>query len=322
METCKICEETFKNLKGLVTHINTKHHFNGKEYYDYYLKKDGEGQCDVCGNETTYRNFGVGYLKNCSIECRNKNKTIKRDYWKGKTQSKETITKRIQNTDQVAKEKNRKQTMLDKYGVDNPCKLDIIKKVLSEKNKGKPLIRTNEWQNNIIESKKNNGTLKHSNETKNKISDSLNKYYSENLDREKYITTSNNIKHLSGWYNGLYFRSSLELSFLVNNNEKSFSSCETKKYAVNYSVKDKIKIYYPDYTDGEFIYEIKPTSLLNFSFNPIKINAAKDKFGDFYKVITEEECNYISKDTVKQLIEKGNVVLVKNSEKIFEKYKH
>lgn len=39
METCGICKETFNNLKGLTTHVNAKHHLNGKEYYDNYLKK-------------------------------------------------------------------------------------------------------------------------------------------------------------------------------------------------------------------------------------------------------------------------------------------
>lgn len=325
METCKICNEEFKNLKALTIHVNAKHHLNAKEYYDNYLKKEGEGQCLVCGTETTYRNVGVGYLKTCSLDCRNNSKDYRKkqsESKKGKKQSKEQIEKRIKNTNQVDKEKNRKQTMLDKHGVDNPSKLDSVKKVISEKNKGKRLTRTNEWQCNIIESKRNNGTLKHTDEAKTKITNSLNKFYSENLDREKYISTSNNVKHLSGWYNGLYFRSSLELSFLVNNNEKSFSSCEIKKYAVTYSVKDKIKKYYPDYTDGELIYEIKPTSLLKFALNQDKIAAAKERFGDSYKVITEQESNYITKDVIKQLIENGSVILVKNSEKTFEKYKH
>ena len=127
---------------------------------------------------------------------------------------------------------------------------------------------------------------------------------------------------MNGWYNGLYFRSSLELSFLVNNSGRIFSSCEIKKYVVRYLVKGKIKSYYPDYTDGEVIYEIKPNSLLTFGFNYDKIAAAKEKFGDTYKVITEKECNYITKETIKNLIENGNILLVKNSEKIFEKYRH
>jgi|GEM_PF-2908176 len=322
METCKICNEEFKDLKSLSAHINPKHGITTKNYYDTYLLEEGKNKCVVCGNETTYRGISVGYLKNCSLECRDNNKNIRHDYWKGKSQPKDMINKRVASTNQIEKQKTLEATIFDRYGVTNISELNTIKEKISIGNKGKTVNRNHEWQEKIIDSKRKNGTLKHNSETKSKISNSLNKFYGENLDREKYISTSNNVKHLSGWYNGLYFRSSLELSFLVNNNLKTFSNCETKKYAVNYLVKNKVKIYYPDYTDGEFIYEVKPTSLLNFSLNPIKIKSGNEKFGDSYKVITEKECNYISKDYIKQLIENGNVVLVKNSEKVFQKYRH
>ena len=232
METCEICKKTFNNLKGLTTHVNAKHHLNGKEYYDKYLKKEGEGQCMVCGNETTYRNVGVGYLVNCSLECRNKNKTIKRDYWKGRIQSEETIAKRIKNTNQINKEGNRKETMISKYGVDNPMKLDSVKNKVSNKLTGRKRERTDEWQKNIIDSKRANGTLKHTEETKNKISMMLNNHYAQNLDRVGNIKNNVNVNHICGWYKNLYFRSSLELSFLINNIDKEFFTCETNKYKV------------------------------------------------------------------------------------------
>lgn len=309
-------------MKSLSTHIVLLHKISTKEYYDTFLLKKNEGNCVVCNGQTSYRNMGIGYLDTCSMKCRNSNKNIKRDYWKGKKQSKETIDKRIKNTNQRLKEINRKNTMLHKYGVNNPMNIDEIKNRVSKKLKGRKQDRTDIWQQNIIISKQKNGTIKHSPETKIKISKSLEKHYKQNLDRERYISKSNNIKHLCGWYNGLYFRSSLELSFLVNNDDKCFSTCEIKKYAVKYLVENKVKIYYPDYTDGNLIYEIKPSSLLNFRLNPIKIKSGKNKFGKKYKLITEKECNYISKDKIKQLIETGNIVLSKNSEKILEKYKY
>ena len=209
METCEICNKSFKNLKAVFAHANKSHGLRSKEYYDKFLIKEGEGKCFVCVLETTYRDFTIGYLKNCSVECGHKNietRQKRSENSKGRKQSKEHIEKRVNNTDQAKKEYNRKQTMIDKYGVDNPTKLNSVKKILSEKNKGRELPRTDEWQNNIIKAKRNNGTLKHSDETKNKIRNTLNKHYSENLDREKYISKSNNINHLSGWYNGLYFR--------------------------------------------------------------------------------------------------------------------
>jgi len=324
METCEICKETFNNLKDLSTHLNFRHSISSKEYYDKYLINSDEGKCSVCSGETTYRGLGVGYLKTCSLECRNLSKEFREKQSKakkGKKQSKETIEKRIKNTNQTKKEGNRKQTMIDKYGVDNPTKLNSVKKILSEKNKGRGLPRTDEWQNNIIKAKRNNGTLKHSDETKNKIRNTLNKHYSENLDREKYISKSNNINHLSGWYNGLYFRSSLELSFLVNNHDKVFLSCENNKYKIIYNDNGKQRVYYPDFTYGELIYEIKPTSLLDTHINKLKIQEGIKVYGDNYKVITEIESPYITKDLIRDLIDSGKVRLTDKAEKVLEKYR-
>lgn len=320
MDTCKICDKEFKNLKGLTTHTNSKHNLNGREYYDKYLKKCGEGQCLVCGVETSYRGVTVGYLVTCSIECRNNNKNIKRDYWRGRTQSKETIDKRIQNTDQIKKESNRKKTMLDKYGVDNPAKLVEVKNKISIGNKGKVVERDTKWQNNIIESKRKNGTLKHSDETKSKIGDSLNKYHSLNLDREKYISNSNS--HFCGWYNGLHFRSSLELSFLFMNKDVTFISCEKNEYKIIYEKDSKPKTYYPDYTDGDIIYEIKPSTLLEYKDNDLKINKGLELYGDKYKVITEKEVPYLEKTKILELIEIGVVRVNKKTLSVFKNYKH
>ena len=324
METCKICKKTFNNLKGLTNHVNTRHKLNGRKYYDIYLKKDGESQCSVCGNETTYRNVGVGYLKTCSVECRSLSKEFRDKQSKskiGKKQSKEHIDNRVNNTDQTKKESNRKQSMLETYGVDNPTKLDSVKKILSEKNKGKKHLRTSDWQNKIIESKRVNDTLKHSDKTKSKISDSLNKYHSENIDRDKYISQSNNINHLSGWYNGLYFRSSLELSFLVQNRYKTFSSCENNRYKIIYNDNGKQRVYYPDFTDGEMVYEIKPTGLLNTHINRLKIQEGIKVYGENYKVITELETPYITKNLISALIDSGEVKLTDRAEKVLQKYR-
>ena len=322
METCKICNKEFKNLKSLSTHLTKEHNFLTKDYYDKFLKKEGDGQCYVCGNETSYRNINVGYLDNCSIECRSKNKTIKRDYWSGKRQPIDMVQKRIGNTNQFEKQKTLESTILERYGVSNITELESVKEKISIANKGKIVNRSCNWQKNIIISKKQNNTLKHNTETKNKIKKSLTKYHSENLDREKYITTSNNVKHLSGWYNNLYFRSSLELSFLINYNDKTFTSCEMKEYSVRYIHNGKIKTYFPDYTDGKFIYEIKPTSLLEYGVNPIKIQKAKEIFGDTYFVITEIESPYVTKQKIIDLISCGVIKLTKNSENIFKKYKY
>jgi hypothetical protein len=324
MEICKICNEEFNLLKGLITHVNAKHSLNGREYYDTFLKKEGEGECSVCGNKTTYRNAGDGYLKTCSIECRSLSNEFREKQSKakkGKKQSKKTIDKRVKNTNQKIKQKNWEVSNMLKYGVTNPTKLDSIKVKIGDAHRGIKKPRTDEWQRKIIESKKSNGTLKHSKKTKTKISDGLNKYFFENLDREKYICQSNNVSHLSGWYNGLYFRSSLELSFLVQNQNKSFSSCENDKYKIMYDDNGKQRVYYPDFTDGEVVYEIKPTGLLGTHINKLKIQEGIKIHGDNYKVITEIESPYIKKSLIRDLIDYGEVKLTNRAKKVLEKYK-
>jgi hypothetical protein len=320
METCKICNKEFKNLKSLSTHLTKEHNFLTKDYYDKFLKKEGDGQCYVCGNETSYRNINVGYLDNCSIECRSKNKTIKRDYWKGKKQSEGVINKRVNNTNQIEKQKALESNNLIRYGVKNVAELEIIKNKISISNQNKIKSRTPEWQENIINSKRTNGTLNHNNLTKKKISDKLNKYHQSNLDREKYINTSGNMNHICGWYYGMYFRSSLELSFLVNNSDKNFETCEKNKYRIIYEKNNDKKIYYPDFTDGEFIYEIKPSKLLLYKDNDIKINKGFEIYGDKFKVITEIICPYITKSKILELIADGSVIMNEKSLGKLKKY--
>lgn len=319
MQTCKICNQEFKNLKALSTHLNINHKITSKEYYDKFLIKESEGKCHVCNNQTTFRGINVGYLVNCSIECRNLNKTIKRDYWKGKKQSVETIKKRIENTNQISKQEKWEENNLRKLGVSNPSKLNEVKLKISRGNKGKKLPRDVKWQENIIKAKINNGTIKHNDVTKEKIKESLNRYYSENTERSKYI--SKNVNHLSGWYNNLHFRSSLELSFLINNQNEVFESCENESYKIPYKIGNKEKSYYPDFTNGNFIYEIKPKSLLKYKDNLFKIDSAKKVYGEKYKVITEEESPYVSKEIIMELIESKNIILSESSKDILARYK-
>jgi len=320
MEKCKICNKEFEKLKGLSVHFNNSHNLKNKEYYDSFLIKENDGKCIICNSKTTFRNIGVGYLKHCSMNCRDKNINIKRDFWTGKKQSKKTINERIKNTDQTKKESNRKKTMLEKYGVEIPSRIPEVRIKLSVSQKNRKFPRDNDWQKKIIESKRKNDTLKHSSLTKKKISEQLINHYKNNLNRN---VPKSNKNHLSGWYNNIFFRSSLELSFLINNSDKVFESCENKNFAVEYNVNEKKKIYYPDYTDGNLIFEIKPFSLINHNNNQIKTKFAKEKYGDKFILVTEIESPYVSKDLINNFISKGMIVLANNnSEKIFKRYKH
>ena len=65
---CKICGYEASTKQGFNSHISHKHHIKSKDYYDTYLKKDGEGIC-FCGNPTKFRDMWYGYNKHCCTRC-------------------------------------------------------------------------------------------------------------------------------------------------------------------------------------------------------------------------------------------------------------
>jgi hypothetical protein len=265
---------------------------------EYYNKYDGtvSPYC-YCGNKKTFRSLGVGYLEFCSCKCRSNNDEIRNKISqknKGKTQSDETVRKRVENTDQTKKEQTRKNTMLERYGVDNPMRIEEIKQIVIEKSIGRKLpTRTEEHSQKIIESKRQNGTLNHSDSTRSKIIDSLNRYYQEGNNQSITVTSlpSNGRGHKTGYHNGILYRSSYELSFIIfcEKNNIEIESCETKERRVRYEYEGKKRWYYPDFylPVYDICVEIKPVSMMNKLFY-IKKKAAESVYNNFI-VITENE---------------------------------
>ena len=62
---CKICNKDVDGLKGLSCHLVKYHKYDKKEYYDKYLKKENEGKCYFCNNESIFFNLTKGYHKIC-----------------------------------------------------------------------------------------------------------------------------------------------------------------------------------------------------------------------------------------------------------------
>ena len=70
---CQICGRKFKNFRALGHHLKAaENHPNSKEYYDLYIRKEGEGICmlDGCENETTFRGFQAKYDIFCCMKHR------------------------------------------------------------------------------------------------------------------------------------------------------------------------------------------------------------------------------------------------------------
>jgi len=86
MFICKICNKKFKNIKSFGQHlghpnIKKDHNIYGtKEYYDLFIRKNGEGICKRkgCNNKTTYINLNEGYLNYCSLKCVSEDENIKK----------------------------------------------------------------------------------------------------------------------------------------------------------------------------------------------------------------------------------------------------
>lgn len=74
MEICKICNTEFKNIFSLVSHLTnpkSKCKISIQKYYDIFLRKENEGICKFCGNETLFYGISKGYINNVCKHCRN-----------------------------------------------------------------------------------------------------------------------------------------------------------------------------------------------------------------------------------------------------------
>lgn len=66
---CKLCSFIAVSRYGLSRHLKRNHTIADKEYYDKYLKQDNEELCKMCGKESRFYGFSIGYLKYCSKKC-------------------------------------------------------------------------------------------------------------------------------------------------------------------------------------------------------------------------------------------------------------
>jgi len=120
---CKICKNDSKDYKLLISHIKQKHNLSSKEYYDKYLKKEIEGICLKCNNQTKFNSVSKGYRKFCSSKCSNSsiltlNKTKE-------TNIKKYNVEHVSQRNDIKEQKKTKSII--KYGVECPFQNDEIK---------------------------------------------------------------------------------------------------------------------------------------------------------------------------------------------------
>lgn len=167
MFTCLICNKECKSQISLLSHAKITHKLTPKDYYD---KFNNTGKCKVCGKDTRFINYSMGYTKYCSAKCSANSEETKQKraqtnlikYGCENVSQNETIKKKkvetykshVEETKEKVKATNRekygcdwvtqsddfkqkyKKTCLEKYGVDNYTKsteyLDKCKNVMNK----------------------------------------------------------------------------------------------------------------------------------------------------------------------------------------------
>jgi hypothetical protein len=285
---CKLCGKNFKNNRAIAQHISQHHKISSEDYYLQNICRENQF-CKICGNKKKFRNMNVGYLTYCSYLCSYKDNKSFTNRIRPK-QSKETIQKRINKTNQKLKEEKRKNTMIKKYGVENPTQLENIKKIISKKLKGRKNPRSSEHQQKIIDSKRRNGTIKHSQKTKELMTRLINDRYQSD-DPPVTLNNYKSKKYKTGYVNDIFYRSSYERIFLEYCFKKKIkvSSAESKDFRVPYLWKGKRKWYYPDFYLEEYdaIIEIKPNCFLRDDKTLEKLSSGLTHHNNFY-IIDEE----------------------------------
>ncbi len=118
----------------------------------------------------------------------------------------------------------------------------------------------------------------------------------------------------SGWYNGWFFRSILELSYMINVIERfnlKWESVENKQYQIKYiDYKETERTYAADFIiENKYMIEIKPKKLHNSKNVILKKEAANrwcKSHGFIYKLT---ECTRLTDNELVELIESNKIQL-------------
>lgn len=123
-------------------------------------------------------------------------------------------------------------------------------------------------------------------------------------------------KGTKGYYKGIYFRSLMEASFIVNfleKNNMNFENGELKKYLIPYMFEGKSRNYFCDFVVDNTYYEVKPKSLHSSPQNVAKWEAAKIWCERNYKkhiVMCEDDYTLLNQEDIDKLISSGKLIII------------
>lgn len=143
-EYCKICEKQTEHtyVSFYKCHLKTIHDISIKDYFDRFFKKENDGICKVCGQETKFLTLVRGYRIYCCAKCTQLDKDV-RDKIKKTNLEKTGYEHPSQNPENWEKIK---KTNMERYGIEFP---------LAES--GRNRVETNEQkQNRVVKIKATN----------------------------------------------------------------------------------------------------------------------------------------------------------------------
>jgi hypothetical protein len=118
---------------------------------------------------------------------------------------------------------------------------------------------------------------------------------------------------ICGWYKGWFFRSLLELSYMIFVIERfnfDWESGENEKYKISYSIDGKNKNYFPDFIlNQKYIIECKPKKLTQTNTNKIKFEFAKKYCEENGFIFKTRDIPKIKKENLIEMVNNGLVVL-------------
>jgi hypothetical protein len=118
---------------------------------------------------------------------------------------------------------------------------------------------------------------------------------------------------ICGWYKGWFFRSLLELSYMVNVIERfnlEWENGESEKYKIPYEIDGVKRNYFPDFViNKKYIVECKPKKLNLTSINQTKFEYAKKYCTDNGFIFKTRDVPKIKQEQLLTMINNGLVVL-------------
>lgn len=287
--TCFECGREFSAKNALSKHISSFH--NAEKYYDKWIKKEGEDECEICGGKNIFISIGKGYKNGC---CRKHIIQINHN------NIEKAIMAKYGVKSSLSFEKNRIGGMMTKYGVKNPGQLKSIQSKIKNTNLKKYGVE-NPFQSEIVKEKIKNTNLKkygvkyptQSYEIREKIKESFRKNYNceyalqnpiffkKQQEYSRYARKFMNTE--------IYYRSSYEFDFLY----KYFSKTKIiNGKSIKYFFNGKNRIYYPDFFLEEFnlIVEIKSSHLVKKDYMALveKEKAIRERGYNFIMIVDKD----------------------------------